>query len=64
MDLCNSPYISQKDMSELFVGLETVRIYPGDLLHVTKGSWTGNITVLEEIFAYLQKAGLKVNAGK
>ena len=48
----------------LFVGLYTVRVYIDDHLHVTKGSWTEHLTVLEEMFACLQKAGLKVNTGK
>ena len=36
MGLCNSPDIFQENMSELFVGLDTVRFYINDLLHVTK----------------------------
>ena len=51
-------------MSELFFGLDTVRVYIDDLLHVTKVSWTEHITVLKEMFTRLQKAGLKVNASK
>ena len=51
-------------MSELFVGLYTLCVYIDELLHVTKGSWTENITVLEEMFTRLQKAGLKFNARK
>ena len=51
-------------MSELFAGLDTVRVYIDDLLHVTKGSWTEHLTVLEEMFTRLQKDGLKVNASK
>ena len=62
--LCNIPDIFQESMSEIFVGLDTVRVYIDDLLHVTKGSWTEHITVLEEIFPRLKKAGLKVNARK
>ena len=38
MDLCNIPDIFQEKMSELFVGLDTVRVYINELLHVTKGS--------------------------
>ena len=60
MGLCNSPEIFQEKMSELFISLDTVRVYIDDLLHVTKGSWTEHLTVLEEI----QKAGLKVNSSK
>ena len=51
-------------MSELFFGLDTVRVYIGDLLHVTKGSWKEHLTFLEEMFTSLQKAGLKVNNSK
>ena len=64
MGLSNSPNIFQENMSELFIGLYTVRVYIDDLLHVTKGSWKEHISVLEEMFTLLQKAGLKVNASK
>ena len=64
MGLCNSPDIFQKKMPEIFVGLDTVHVYIDDLLNVTKGSWTENLTVLGEMFTCLQKAGLKVNASK
>ena len=49
-------------MSELFVGLYTVRVYIDELLHVIKGFWTEHLTVLEEMLNRLQKDGLKVNA--
>ena len=64
MGMCNSPNIFQENMSELFVGLDTVHVYIDRLLHVTKGSWIEHISVLKEIFSLLQKAGLKVNACK
>ena len=64
MGLCNSPDIFQEKMSKLFIGIDTVRVYIDDLLHVTKGSWTEHITVLEEMFTRPQKAELKVNARK
>ena len=51
-------------MSELFAGLEIVRVYIDDLLHVTKVSWKEHLSILEEMFTRLQKAGLKVNARK
>ena len=51
-------------MSELFIGLDTVCVYIDELLHVTKGSWTEHLNVLEEMFTRLQKAGLKVNTSK
>ena len=64
MGLCNSPDIFRENMSEPFVGLDTIRVYIDELLHVTKGSWTENLTVLEDMFSRLQKGGLKVNANK
>ena len=64
MGLCNSTNIFQEKISELFVGLDTLSVYIDDLLHVTKGSWTENLTVLKEMFTCLQKAGLKVNGSK
>ena len=64
MGLCNSPDIFQENMSERFVGLDTVHLYIDDLLHVTKGSWTEHLSILKEIFTRLQKAGIKVNASK
>ena len=51
-------------MSELFVFLDTVRVYIDELLHVTKGSWTEHLSIFEEMFTQLQKAGIKVNASK
>ena len=51
-------------MSEVFIGLDTVRVYIDDLLHVTKGSCKEHLYILEEMFTRLQKAGLKVNASK
>ena len=64
MGLCNCPDIFQEKMSELFIGLDTVRVYIDDLLHVTKGSWTEHLSILEEMVTRLKKAGLKINARK
>ena len=64
MGLCKSHDIFQEKMSELFVVLDTVRVYINDLLHVTKGSWKEHLTVLEEMFTRHQKAGIKVSASK
>ena len=46
MGLCNSPDIFQEKMSELFIGLDTVRFYIDELLRATKGSWTENLNFL------------------
>ena len=51
--MCNSPDIFQEKMSEILVGLDRVRVYIDDLLHVTKGSWTEHLSILEEIFIRL-----------
>ena len=64
MGLCNITNIFQEKMSELFFVLDTVRLYIDDLLHVTKGSCTEHLTVLEEMFTRTQKAGIKVNTRK
>ena len=53
MRMCNSTDIFQEKMSELFIGLETVRVYIDDLLHVVKGSWTEHLSILEEMFTRL-----------
>ena len=45
-------------------GIDTVRVYTDESLYATKGSWTENISVLEEMFTRLKKAGIKVNASK
>ena len=62
MGLCNSPDMFQEKMSELFIGLDTVRVYIDNLLHVTKISWTEHLVILKDMFTRLQKAGLKINA--
>ena len=64
MILCNSLNIFQENMSELFVGLDTVQFYIDDLLHVTIFFWTENLTLLEEISTRLHKADPKVNPRK
>jgi hypothetical protein len=61
---CNSPDIFQEKMNDLLDGLDAVRVYIDDILHVTKGAWEDHLEGLEEVFRPLQKAGLKVNAKK
>ena len=53
MGLFNGPDIFQEKMYELFVGLDIVRFYIDDLLHVTKGYWAEHITFLKEMFTRL-----------
>ena len=64
MGLCNSPDIFQEKMSELLAGLDTVRVYIDDILHVTKGSFEDHLEKLDAILSQLQSVGLKVNFNK
>merc|ERR1712122_76101 len=64
MGLCNSPDIFQEYMGELLGDLEHVRAYIDDLLIISKGTYEDHLQKLEEVFAHLQKAGVKVNAVK
>ena len=60
MGLCNSPDIFQENMSERLAGLDTIIVYIGNILHVTKGSFDDHLEILDKIFAQLQSVGLKV----
>jgi hypothetical protein len=53
MGLCNSPDIFQEKMNDLLDGLDTVRVYIGGILHVTKGSWEDHLEGLDEVFRRL-----------
>ncbi len=64
MGLCNSADIFQEKMSELLSGLETVRVYIDDILHVSKGTFEEHLKVLDDVFARLRQSCLKVNATK
>jgi hypothetical protein len=64
MGLCNSPDIFQEKMNDLLNGLDTVRAYTDNILHVTKGAWEDHLKGLKEVFRRLQEAGLKVDAKK
>ena len=59
MGLCNSPDIFQEKMSELLTGLDTVRVYIDDILHVTKGSSDDHLQKLDTIFSRLESVGLR-----
>ena len=64
MGLCNSPDIFQEKIGELMHDLEFTRAYIDDLLIVSTGSFQDHLRKMEQVFARLQKAGLKVNASK
>ena len=64
MGLSNSPDIFQEHISELMIDLDYVCAYIDDLLVFTKGSYDDHLTKLDVVLDRLQKAGLKVNAGK
>ena len=64
MGLCNSPDIFQEKMSSLMDGLEFCKAYIDDLLVLSKNSWIEHLSNLRQVFARLQRKGLKVNAKK
>ena len=64
MVLCNSPDIFQEKMSELLTGLDTVRVYIDDILHVTKGSFDDHLEGLDKVLERLTSVGLKMNFNK
>ena len=64
MGLCNTLNIFQEKNSEPFFGLDTLHVYINAILHVSKGSWTDHLTVLEDMFTRLQNSGIKVNSSK
>jgi hypothetical protein len=64
MGLCDSLDIFQEKMNDLLDGLDAVRVYIDNILHVTKGTWEDHLDRLEQVFHRLQKAGLKVKAKK
>ena len=47
MGICNSPYIFQENMNEMFRGFEFIRAYIDDLLIITKGYWYDHLKKLE-----------------
>jgi hypothetical protein len=64
MGLGNSPDIFQETMSDLLEGLDTVRVYINNTIHVTKGSWQDHLSGLDKVFSRLRQGGLKSNAQK
>ena len=64
MGLHNSPDFFQEKMSLVMDGLEFVKTYLDDILVITKTSWEDHLAHLEQVFARLQSAGLKVNESK
>jgi hypothetical protein len=64
MGLCISPDIFQEKISLLLEGLNSLRVYIDDVLHVDKGTWDEHLSGFDEILSRIQSAGLKVNARK
>ena len=64
MGVCNSPNISQQNISELFDGFDMVRAYIYDILVIAKNIFEDHLKVLDRILQRLAEAGLKVNAEK
>ena len=64
MGLCTSVDVFQEKMSELMAGIDTVRTYLDDLLHITKSSFDEHLTILDKVFSRIEQAGLKINTKK
>ena len=64
MDICNSPYIFQEKMNEIFCGLKFIRAYIDDMLITTKGDWYDQLNRLEQALQNLKDKGLKCNIKK
>jgi hypothetical protein len=48
----------------LLAGLESIRVYIDDILHVTKASWEDHLKLLDKIWFCIRRAGLKIIANK
>jgi hypothetical protein len=64
MGLCNSPYILQEHMYEIFSDLEYIHVYIDDLLVTSCSTFEEHLQKLELVFSRLSESGLKVNANK
>ena len=64
MGLCNSPYIFQERMNELFQDLDCVRLYIKDLIVLSNGTWEEHLANLINVLTKLINNGLKVNIDK
>ena len=58
------PYIFQDRMSALMDDLEFARVYLGDLLVMTLGSFEDHLAKFEEVIKQLQLVGLKYKIDK
>ena len=62
MGVCNSPDISQENISKRFDGFDTVHAYIDDVLVITKNNFEDHLKEIDRFIQRLAKAGLKVNA--
>ena len=61
MGVSNSPYIFQKNISELLWGLNMVCAYIEEVLVLTKDEFVDHLKDIEKLLQKLTEAGLKVN---
>ena len=64
MGVCNSPYIFQENISELFDGFGMVCAYIYDVLVINKNNFKDHLKDLDKVLQRLAEAGLKVNTEK
>jgi len=64
MGVSCAPDIFQSKMNGLLGDIEGVRAYLDDILILSKSNYTEHLVQVERVFDRMQKAGLKINAGK
>ena len=64
MGVSCAPDIFQSKMNGLLGDIEGVRAYLDDILILSKSNYTDHLVQVEQVFDRMQKAGLKINAGK
>ena len=64
MGLCNSPYIFQEKMNEIFRGIGFIIAYINDILIITKSDWSGHLNKLKLVLKFLRSNGFKCNIEK
>ena len=64
MVVCNSPNISQENISEIFDSFDMVRAYIDDVLVITRNNSEDHQKSLDRVLQRLVEAGLKVNTEK
>ena len=62
MGVCNSPNIFQENISNIFIGFNTVRAYIDYAIVITRDGFADHLKGPENVLQKLTEAGLKLNA--